>query len=247
LKEQLYTIPVNDAFDENSECPVCSMYRSLEKASVEYAMGPSYMEDDVRMETDKVGFCANHIRKLWDENNRLGLALVLQTHMQKTTKDIKKLSGSPIKGRSLFKKSEETPLTSYIRRLNESCFICERVQGFFERYIITIYYLWQNDKEFQKKYIASKGFCTEHYGLLLKEAPGNLMGDDLQEFVKATNRIYIENMERLIADVDWFVNKFDYRYKDEPWKNSRDAVQRAMTKVNGILSEEEKRSKQSTD
>ncbi len=240
MKEQLYTIPVNDAFDENGECPVCSMYRSLEKASVEYAMGPSYMEDDVRMETDKVGFCANHMKQLWDENNRLGLALVLQTHMQKTTRDIKKLTNSPFKGKTLFKKAEESPISSYIRRLNDSCFICNRVQGFFERYIITVYYLWQNDKAFQKKYLASKGFCTEHYGLLLKEAPGNLMGDDLQEFVRATNRIYLENMERLIADVDWFVNKFDYRYKDEPWKNSRDAVQRAMTKVNGILSEEEK-------
>lgn len=239
MKEQLYTIPVNDAFDEDCECPVCAMYRSLEKASVEYTMGPSYMEDDVRMETDRVGFCRNHMQMLWDENNRLGLALVLQSHMQKTTKDLKKLINSPFtgKGRGIFKKNEESPISAYINRLNASCFVCERVQGFFERYIITIFYLWQNDKEFKKKYLASKGFCTGHYGLLVSEAPRNLTGDDLTEFNRATGRIYIENMERLIGDVDWFVNKFDYRYRDEPWKNSRDAVPRAMNKVNGIVPE----------
>ena len=31
MKEQLYTIPVNDAFAVDCECPVCSMYDSLEK------------------------------------------------------------------------------------------------------------------------------------------------------------------------------------------------------------------------
>ncbi|MBQ9765202.1 MAG: hypothetical protein IJW18_03285 [Lachnospiraceae bacterium] len=241
MKEQLYTIPVNDAFDEDTECAVCAMYRSLEKASVEYTMGPSYMEDDIRMETDRIGFCKNHMKQLWDENNRLGLALVLQSHMQKTTRDIKKMANSPFKGKSLFRKSEDSPLISYVNKLNNSCFVCDRVQGFFERYIITIFYLWQNDKNFQKKYLGSKGFCTEHYGLLLKEAPRNLMGDDLDEFMRGTSRIYVENMERMIEDVDWFVNKFDYRYKDEPWKNSRDAVPRAMTKVNGIIPEEDKK------
>lgn len=241
MKEQLYTIPVNDAFDEGGECPVCSMWKSLEKASVEYAMGPSYMEDDVRMETDRVGFCKPHMQMLWDENNRLGLALVLQTHMQKTTREIKKMINSPFKGGGFLKKREESPMVSYIRKLGQSCFVCERVNGFFERYIVTIFYLWQNDKSFQKKYLESKGFCTEHFGLLMDEAPHNLMGDDLKEFVRATGRIYVENMERLIEDVDWFVNKFDYRYKDEPWKNSRDALQRAMIKTNGILPEQDKK------
>lgn len=240
MREQLYTIPVNDAFDEDCECAVCAMWKDLEKASVEYAMGPSYMEDDVRMETDRVGFCKQHMQMLWDENNRLGLALVLQTHMQKTTKDIYKLIKSPFNAGGFFKKKEENPLVSYIKKLNGSCFVCDRVNGFFERYIVTIFYLWQNDGEFKKKYLSSKGFCTEHFGLLMQAAPKNLSGDDLQEFLKATGDIYIENMKRMIGDVDWFVNKFDYRYKDEPWKNSRDAVQRAMFKTNGIVPEKEK-------
>ena len=41
------------------------------------------------------------------------------------------------------------------------------------------------------------------------------------------------NMERIQDDVNWLVEKFDYRNKDADWKNSRDAVQRGMQKLKG--------------
>ena len=36
---------------------------------------------------------------------------------------------------------------------------------------------------------------------------------------------------RVKEDVSWFTKKFDYRYKDESWKNSRDAVIRGCEKT----------------
>ena len=30
MKEKIYTIPVNDAFSSDCECPICSMYKALE-------------------------------------------------------------------------------------------------------------------------------------------------------------------------------------------------------------------------
>ena len=51
MAEQLYTIPVNDAFSEDSECPLCLIAKQLEQDAIEFTMGPSYMEDD------KKGFC----------------------------------------------------------------------------------------------------------------------------------------------------------------------------------------------
>ena len=53
MKEKIYTIPVNDAFSSDCECPICSMYKALEDDAVSYTMGPSYMEDDIRAMTDK--------------------------------------------------------------------------------------------------------------------------------------------------------------------------------------------------
>ena len=64
-------------------------------------MGPSYMEDDVRMETNETGFCSHHIQKMYGYQNRLGLALMLHTHMKRTNDRIETLlksQTSPKKG-----------------------------------------------------------------------------------------------------------------------------------------------------
>ena len=78
MKEQLYTIPVNDIFDKPCECPVCAMKLKLENDAVAFAMGPSYMEDDIRLTTDKIGFCTRHMQMMYDFENRLGLALIME-------------------------------------------------------------------------------------------------------------------------------------------------------------------------
>ena len=91
MKEKLYAIPVNDAFSKDCECPVCAMYKELENNAVEYTMGPSYMEDDIRLTTDKIGFCARHMQMMYDFENRLGLALIMDTHMKNMIKEIELL------------------------------------------------------------------------------------------------------------------------------------------------------------
>ena len=64
MKEKLYTIPVNDAVDANDECPICNAKRALERDAIDYAIGPgaSYMESDIREQTDKTGFCSRHFQ-----------------------------------------------------------------------------------------------------------------------------------------------------------------------------------------
>lgn len=39
MAEQIYTIPVNDAFDSECECPMCQMQKELERNAIEYTMG----------------------------------------------------------------------------------------------------------------------------------------------------------------------------------------------------------------
>lgn len=237
MEEKLYTIPVNDAFGVECECPVCAMRKKLEDDAIEYTLGPSYMEDDIRMKTDKMGFCDKHIDDLYHQKNRLGLALILSTHFAKTGKDIEKLSKSPIRSVPLFKKQTENPLTAYVDNLDKSCFICDRINHTFDRYCNTIFYLYRTERDFVSRYEQSKGFCTRHYGMLLKKAPSHLHGDTLDRFVRVTNEIYLENMRRVQGDLEWFIDKFDYRYANEPWKNSKDAIPRAITKTNGLIYE----------
>lgn len=238
MKEQLYTIPVNDAFAVDCECPVCSMYDSLEKDAVEFTMGPSYMEDDIRMETNKIGFCTHHVKQLYKHQNRLGLALILHTHMQRTNRDLEDLlsSDKPVKKGLFAKKTENaSPVTEYIENLNQSCYICNRIDRIFARYLATIYHCYEHDEEFRRKFAASKGFCTKHFGMLYEGAPSSLSSKRLPEFIKTLNEVYLTNMKRVTDDLEWFTDKFDYRNEDKPWKNSKDALPRSMNKTNSVL------------
>ncbi len=238
MKEQLYTIPVNDAFAVDCECPVCSMYDSLERDAIEFTMGPSYMEDDIRMETNKIGFCGHHVKQLYKHQNRLGLALILHTHMQRTNRDLEELlsSDKPAKKGLFSKKTENvSPVTEYIENLNHSCYICNRIDRIFSRYLATIYHCYEHDEEFRRKFASSKGFCTKHFGMLYEGAPSALSGKRLPEFIQTLNQVYLTNMKRVTDDLEWFTDKFDYRNEDKPWKNSKDALPRSMNKTNSIL------------
>lgn len=239
MAEKLYTIPVNEVFEKKCECPICEIYTSLEKKSLEFTMGPSYMEDDIRAMTDKTGFCRNHSEKLLKMNNRLGMALILKTHTDKINKDIKNLSADT-KAKGFLKKTDNSGLLKYIKNINNSCFVCNRINEVFDRYIATIFYLWKNDGAFKEKYKNSLGFCVEHFGILIERAGTELGGNQREEFIKATVKLYNENMSRINEELEWFINKFDYRYKDADWKNSKDSVPRALIKLNGLITDEEK-------
>jgi hypothetical protein len=243
MAEKLYAIPVNDAFASDCECPLCALWDRLESDAVRYTMGASYMDDGDRAATDKSGFCTKHMEMLWYEENRLGLALVASTHMKKVLSDVKGIANKKRGKAGLFKKPDEDPVSGYLSRLSRTCYVCERIQKRFQRYIQTIYYLWKKEESFRNTYQSCKGFCNEHYRVLLEGAREGLPGKRFEEFVQVTNRLYIENMERVLGDLEWFINKFDYRYEKEPWKNSKDALPRALVKLNGVICGEKEKKK----
>lgn len=238
MKEQLYTIPVNDAFNEPCECPLCKIYDNLEQESIDFMLGPSYMEDDIRMETNKTGFCTKHIKQLYDRQNRLGIALMLHTHMKHTGEHIEKMAKSCNSSKkSLFSKKEKSPLIDYIKEIENSCYICNRIENVFDRYIKTVIHCYTHDDDFKKKFNESKGFCTKHYGMLYEYAEKTLNSSALNNFISDLNDIYINNFKRVTDELEWFIDKFDYKNENEPWKNSKDAIQRSILKTNGLFIE----------
>jgi len=238
--EQLYTIPVNDAFTKDCECPLCEMYRDLEQSSIEFTMGPSYMEDDNREVTDKLGFCPKHIKMMYADKNKLGVALMLSTHIEKVNRDLTKLAEKDTtKSKGLLsRKQDKSPVVKYIAELESTCFVCSRIKPIFERYIHTIFHMWKKDSEFVEKFKSCKGMCTYHYGVLYERAQEQLSQSQYEEFIPVLNRIYFDNMERVAGDLSWFIDKHDYRNKEADWKNSRDAVQRAIVKTEHTIVDE---------
>ena len=53
------------------------------------------------------------------------------------------------------------------------------------------------------------------------------------EFLRAVEKVENACAASLREDVSWFCKKFDYRYADEPWYNSKDAIERATAFLNG--------------
>lgn len=234
MKEKLYAIPVNDAFDEECECPICVMYRELEKNALRLTMS-GVMVEERRMESNQSGFCQKHATMLYEMEGRTGLAWMFKTHMDQVIKEIEQKQAMPVK-KQLFKKSTEpSPLLEYIEYLNDACYVCDNIRDMFQNYLHTICHLYKKEESFRTKFRASKGFCLKHYGMLYQMAQTKLSGAIREEFIKDLNQIYIENLKRVRDDLSWFIDKFDYRYKDEPWKNSKDALPRTMTKMNSIL------------
>jgi hypothetical protein len=214
------------------------MRKQLETNAIDFTMGPSYMEDDIREETSRLGFCDKHLEQLYKNQNRLGLALILKTHIDKIVKNVEKHTHSGIKlsSPSLFrKKGEAVGVVSYLNDLEHTCFVCDKIDSTFERYIATIFHLYHTEEAFRSKFTKSKGFCTGHYKVLFDTATEHLSGEELNGFLKLLNELYLENMKRVRDDLEWFINKFDYRYAEEPWKNSKDALPRSMQKINSIL------------
>lgn len=243
MKEQIYAIPVNDAFKADTECAFCYMRDLLERQAVEFMMGPSYMEDDIRMETNKMGFCKEHYRQMYSQQNRLGLALMLHTHLQQINKDLQnKLSTIPtVSKKNLFSKVSlsSNAVSKHINEIYDSCYICNRIETTYSRFIDTFFYLWKKDDVFRNLVKSSKGFCLKHFSDIYDMAVENLSVDECNEFYKTIIPIEIENLKRIEEEVEWFTNKFDYRYTNEPWKNSKDAVPRAIEKVASIILEQD--------
>lgn len=231
-KEEIYTIPVIDAFKEDCECVLCRLYQKLEDESLDFVLGPSYMESDVRMATNEKGFCQRHYTMLYARPNRLGVALIMETHMKEIRDHLKKLSKkSPKASRFSLRKQEASGMTDYTGPLMVDCYICSRIDGFFTRYLDTLFYLWKKEPSFVEQFNNSKGFCVKHFGQLYDLAPNHLNQKQLEEFISVLVQLQEENFERVIGDIEWFITKFDYRFEKEPWKNSKDAIIRSIEKV----------------
>ena len=222
--EQIYTIPVNEAFeasaaDHTCGCPFCSLYNKLENDELELILGASMMEPDVRIKTNKEGFCRTHYDMMFVRKNRLGMALTMESHLAE-------LRGE-IKDGGLFSSPGANPINR-IGQLKESCYVCRRIEFNFGHMMETAVFLWDRDPEFKDKLKAQPYFCLPHYHTLLSVGRDRLAKKSFAEFEKQCAAIVNAYAEKLEGDVSWFCKKFDYRYDEEPWYDSKDAVERTI-------------------
>lgn len=232
--EQIYTIPVNEAFDASAAepscgCPLCAIHRKFEDNELELILGASMMEPDIRIMTNKQGFCRTHYDMMFVRKNRLGMALTLESHLDELRNEIEDgkltamMGGA---GSSARKRLEEH---------EDSCYVCKRTAYHFDHVLETVILLWETDENFRKKFSMQPYFCLPHYRLLLEYGKKKLSKKQNNDFARDCADIVLPYFDELRKDVSWFCKKFDYRYTDEPWYNSKDAVERAINFLRGDL------------
>ena len=239
--EQIYTIPVNEAFeasaaDSGCGCPMCALYNKLENDELELILGASMMEPDVRIKTNKLGFCRTHYDMMFVRKNRLGMALTLESHLKELQDDLSKGLLSSITGRPDQKPAKR------IAALERSCYVCGRIDFHFQHMAETVVVLCEGDENFSEKMKKQPYFCLPHYRLLLEKAAARLPKKRLGEFCAITEGVVKSYLATLTEDVSWFCKKFDYRYDAEPWKNSKDSVERAIRFLRSDLHNNDKKS-----
>ena len=140
-------------------------------------------------------------------------------------------------GGGLFKKSESTAkqIADKIASQQDRCYLCEKIKDTFKRYMGTFFYLWGHEKEMPSLVESLPGFCLPHYGVMLEAAEKSLGKKQLEEFLNLVVPLQQKSLKKLADDMDWFIQKFDYRNTDAPWGDSKDAITKVMAALKGIV------------
>ncbi len=223
MRESLLTIPINEVFEPKCGCPICRMRNSVEEHICEYIMGAAMMEPDVREETNELGFCLTHFNMLLKQNNRLSLALMLNTHLSQLREEVlDKKDGVFNKGAKAKKLSEA----------KETCFVCSKVDWGVNHMLETVFTMFKNDEGFRKLYSAQEYLCMPHYRKLMTAAQSKLKKDDLKAFCEATDELVGKYAKALNSDVKEFCDSFDYRnagkLHNEDMEHVRSSIERAI-------------------
>lgn len=237
MKEKLYTIELTDALKSGDECPFCYLERKLEQTAIEFVLGSSYMESDMRDKTDEQGFCQAHTKKMFDYGNALGNAWIAKTRLDKLRGGLQKQMDAfaPEKSSMLSKwkkkESEGTNVGNWIREEEGHCYICSRIKDTYDRALNTFVYQVKQDGDFLRMVQESNGFCIHHFADLVDVCEKNLGNKEKEQVFPILFQQMNQELARIQEDINWMIEKYDYRNSDKDWKTSKDALQRTMQKI----------------
>lgn len=224
MKERIYSIPLTDALNEGCGCILCTLEKKLEQDAVTYFLGPSLMEPDNREITNDKGFCPRHMKMLVEGNHRLGLALILETHVKEFSKkmELKKNTG-------VFAKGIDTRSSAQaILKSVKSCALCDKLNSNLRDAAGNLAYLWNAEPDFKKKFEESGELCAEHMALVLSVCEKELSGKKRDEFASTLISMQKKILDTLYEDLHSFTLAFDYRSSGKPDEKATSSIPRAV-------------------
>ena len=234
MAEQLYTIPINEAFDQYDGCPLCRLRSKLEAQSLGYIMGAAMMEPDIRIETNRLGFCRSHFHDMLSMGNRLSLALMLESHLKSVAQLVPDPEEKkPGKLGKLKKYDGESPAPQMKEQVN-SCYVCRRSAEFEKKYVSNVVYIWKKDPEFREKLKKQPYFCLEHTAALLDDGKNDLSEANYLQFSQDLLDLCRKHLVELHSNIGAFCRSFDHRYAADPLTpEARQSVEDSIAFLSG--------------
>jgi Family of unknown function (DUF6062) len=222
---------VHDAYAAGGECPLCTLREGAEQTCLRSFQHSRVMEPSVRVKTNESGFCPDHYRKLYERENKLGLGLVVHTHLQKKLPELRAAFQAMRATGRRSRKSDEAAAS--LERLHDRCFICDMLREDLDRYAFTILYLWSKDADFMPKFRSSQGFCLVHFLSVLAKARTMLRADRLERWLDDAVTLMTDSLERLERELDAFTQLHHDANRSLGTDEERTALARTLQKLAG--------------
>lgn len=211
-------IRIYESFEKKEKCSLCRSIENFESQVL------NAISTDLVMDLEffpKFGieytFCDYHMSKMESMRDKLGMAIMLK---KLVTLEIRSMESGEYnsKGTKLFMKK-----SNY-----KKCFVCEKInlKALKSDIAITLD-LWSNIESFRENFRDQQCFCFKHNKLLINAAKEKFNKRDFEVFKEEITNVQIKYCKELEKDLEWFINKFDYRYVNEPWNNAKDSIYRA--------------------
>jgi len=229
MREDICSIPISEVLEKQGHCPICTMYAMLEERMIDYISGAAMMEPDVRIQTNRLGFCHRHFSKLLGVRNRLAVGLMLDSHLKEIHAQVFPAKGLP------FGKPDAKKQAGRAAEMCGSCFVCEKIDWGMERLLATLLRLYEQQLELREQFSAQKGLCLNHFALLTRLSAAK-KGRYTEEFQAVCKSLAKQTLTELEGDVAHFCSMFDYRNseQDADWKNAKDSLERSVRFLTGF-------------
>jgi hypothetical protein len=230
-----YYHEIREAFGQPG-CPLCRLLARSADRYLDAILWEQVNDLGVRSELNQArGYCRQHGWLLVRAGAALGVA-ILTRGVVKTLLDV--LASNPVEDepasvfqslrRSLDRDLASRPTARLEAELapQRPCPVCSLLEGREEDYIGTLLAHLEGPGALADAYRASDGLCLPHFRRALARAPS---GAEARLLVAAQQVVW----QRLHDELGEFIRKNDYRFRDEPFGDEKDAWLRALEAISG--------------
>ncbi len=205
MRDDITSIPISEVFEEKSGCPICRLRNILEERTVKYITGAAMMEPDIRIETNKKGFCNLHYKQMIENGPKLSVALILQSHIEHLT--------------------NTKYLTSPKSQL--SCYVCDKLNHNMTQILNNLCVLWERKMDFRTLFNCQEFICLEHCKELINVS-GKISKRKRKDFIDATVELAQKKANLLTKELKEFCYMFDYRSGGKASENAKKSPENSI-------------------